>query len=213
MNGLVRISDYVAQWLASPFGHIDDRPWQVTQNAEAIIEAALEDLSEDYRIEGGIAIHRSALVESGAVLKRPIIIGEGCLVAAGGYLRGGVYLDSGCIIGPGCEAKTCFIFTGSKLAHLNFVGDSIVGQNVNIEAGAVVANYRNELEEKAIRLLLGGKIVETGVEKFGALIGDQVRVGANAVIAPGAILHPASKVPRLALIDQHPDAASGRRAG
>ena len=138
------------------------------------------------------------------VLKPPIIVGPNCLVAAGAYLRGGVFLDENCIVGPGSELKTSFMFGGSKLAHLNFVGDSILGGDVNVEAGAMLANYRNECEDKSIRFQRGDVLVETGVTKFGALVGDGSRIGANAVIAPGAILEPATKVPRLALVDQRP---------
>ncbi|MES2724715.1 MAG: DapH/DapD/GlmU-related protein [Pseudomonadota bacterium] len=151
-----------------------------------------------------MALHRSAVVEPGAVLKGPAIIGPRCLVAAGAYLRGGVFLEEDCIVGPNAELKSSFMFKGSKLAHLNFVGDSILGAGVNIEAGAAIANYRNELEDKAIRIAWRGGVLETGVEKFGALLGDETRVGANAVIAPGAILERTARVGRLALVDQYP---------
>ena len=77
---------------------------------------------------------------------------------------------------------------------------------MNLEAGSIVANYRNELEDKAIRIAFDGGVIETGVRKFGALLGDGVRVGANAVIAPGAILAPGSRLARMALLDQHPGA-------
>lgn len=150
------------------------------------------------------AVHRSAAIKSGAVLKSAVIIGPNCFVAAGAYLRGGVYLDENCIIGPGSELKTSFMFKGSKLAHLNFVGDSILGADVNIEAGAIIANYRNECDDKSIRFSRGESVIETGIDKFGALVGDGSRIGANAVVAPGAILDPATKIPRLTLLDQRP---------
>ncbi|AZF48717.1 N-acetylglucosamine-1-phosphate uridyltransferase [Pseudomonas sp. R2-7-07] len=136
------------------------------------------------------------------MLKGPIIIGEGSFVAAGAYLRGGVYLGSHCIVGPSCELKSTFMLGGSKLAHFNFVGDSLIGQGVNIEAGAIIANYRNELNGAAIRIRHATGVIETGVNKFGALVGDGCKIGANAVIAPGAILLPNSHVPRLGLVDQ-----------
>ena len=106
------------------------------------------------------------------------------------------------IIGPCCELKTVLMFSNSKAAHLNFVGDSVVGRDVNIEAGAMIANYRNEKADKVIRFHHQGKLVETGVEKFGAMIGDHVRIGANAVIAPGAVLPVSTIVRRLELVDQ-----------
>src|SRR5206468_3715843 len=95
-----------------------------------------------------------------------------------------------------------FLFAETKLAHFNFVGDSVVGSGVNLEAGAIVANYRNEHPGRTIAILLGECRVETGARKFGAVIGDGARIGANAVIAPGAVLRPGGVVPRLGLVDQ-----------
>jgi bifunctional N-acetylglucosamine-1-phosphate-uridyltransferase/glucosamine-1-phosphate-acetyltransferase GlmU-like protein len=138
------------------------------------------------------------------VLKGSGIIGARCFVASGSYLRGGAYLAEDCIIGPNSELKSSVMFAGSKIAHLNFVGDSIVGSGVNIEAGAIIANYRNELADKRIRILSDGVIIDTGVDKFGALVGDHVRIGANSVIAPGAVILPETKIGRLQLIDQYP---------
>jgi bifunctional N-acetylglucosamine-1-phosphate-uridyltransferase/glucosamine-1-phosphate-acetyltransferase GlmU-like protein len=96
------------------------------------------------------------------------------------------------------------MFRASKIAHLSFVGDSIIGAGVNIEAGAIVANYRNEMDDKLIRIAWRGSIIDTGVEKFGALIGDDARIGANAVIAPGALIEPGFRLARLGKVDQHP---------
>ena len=103
------------------------------------------------------------------------------------------------------------MFSGSKAAHLNFIGDSIIGSEVNLEAGSMVANYRNELSDKAIRIVHANRVIDTGVDKFGALIGDGTRIGANAVVAPGAILDRDARVPRLGLVDQHPLAIGGAR--
>lgn len=176
-------------------------PWGITSTSEAIIRNALGSLNH-YQVFDGVAVHRTATVENGAVVKAPAIIGANCFVAAGAYLRGGVFLDDNCIIGPACEVKSTFMLAGSKIAHLSFVGDSIIGAGANIEAGAIIANYRNEREDKRIRIAFEGEIVETGVEKFGALVGDRVKIGAGAVIAPGALLRPDAIVPRGAHIDQ-----------
>ena len=113
------------------------------------------------------------------MVKGPAIIGAECFIANGAYLRGGVWLDERCIIGPGSELKSSFVFSGSKLAHLNFVGDTILGSDVNLEAGSVIANHRNERIDKQIRVRIGAMLHSTGVEKFGALVGDRVRIGAN----------------------------------
>lgn len=204
MSADLRIEKFVALWPVSPFRQDAQHAWQITQRAAELVGAALSALDDGYGREGDIAVHRTATIENGAVLKGPAIIGPGCFLAAGAYLRGGVFLDEGCIIGPGCELKSSFLFKGATLAHFNFVGDSILGADVNLEAGAIIANHRNEWEAKAIRFVFGGGVVEPGVEKFGALVGDHVRVGANAVIAPGAIIGRETTIPRLTLVDQAP---------
>lgn len=198
------VSRYVAAWLTCPFAEADDHPWKVIQAIEQLLLEAISGLESDYHIEDHIAVHKSSVIENGSVIKGPAIIGPDCFVASGAYLRGGAYLEKDCIIGPGSELKTCFMFSGSKIAHLNFVGDSILGSNVNVEAGAIIANYRNELANKAIRILVNGNLIETGVDKFGALVGDGSRIGANAVVAPGALIASGTKIGRLALFDQYP---------
>lgn len=203
---MIRLSEFIAAWDATPFGRVDLPPWGLTASAPDRIDEAITGLSSDFRRTGNVAIHRTATIEPGAVVKGPAIVGAGSFVAAGAYLRGGVFLDRDCVVGPGCELKSTFMLAGAKLAHLAFVGDSLVGSRVNVEAGAVVANHRNELDDRRIRIVHEGRMIDTGVEKFGALIGDDVRIGANAVVAPGALLAPGSRVGRLELVDQRPDA-------
>lgn len=181
----------------------DLAPWDLTTDIVALIERSVERLPSSYvRRTPGIAVHPSATVEPGAVLKAPCIVGENCFVASYAYLRGGVWLDRNVILGPSVEVKSSLIGEGSKAAHFNFVGDSVIGRDVNIEAGAIVANYRNERADKQIVCFDGEQLIRTGREKFGSLIGNGCRIGANAVLAPGTILKPATVVPRLALVDQ-----------
>jgi NDP-sugar pyrophosphorylase family protein len=203
---MIRVADFIATWSTSLFGGISQAPWVVTQAAEKNITAAMSRLDREYTQTNGIATHASATIEIGAIVKAPAIIGPRAFIAATAYLRGGVFLDEDCIIGPACEIKSTFLFAGSKIAHLSFVGDSLIGAGVNVEAGAIIANYRNEMDVKQIRIMREGAVIDTGVDKFGALIGDGVRIGANAAIAPGAIFEPGARIPRLAHIDQHPAA-------
>lgn len=197
---LPKIDDYIAGW---PLLGLDSTaPWAMIQDCENRVLALLETLGAGYRRQGNCAVHETAIIEQGAVLKGAMIIGAGCFIAAGAYLRGGVYLGKNCIVGPSCELKSTFMLDGSKLAHFNFVGDSLIGEAVNIEAGAIIANYRNELDGADIKIRHEGHVIETGVNKFGALVGDGCKVGANAVIAPGALLQRNTRVPRLGLIDQ-----------
>lgn len=205
------IATFIAAW--PTLGLEPAQPWTHTGACEHRVRLLLARLGPGYRRQGDSAIHETAVVEPGAVLKGPVIIGPGTLVAAGAYLRGGVHLGAHCVVGPACELKSSLLLDGSKLAHFNFVGDSLIGSGVNLEAGAIVANYRNESDGALIRIRHGDQVIDTGVVKFGALIGDGCRLGANAVIAPGALLLPGTRVARLGLIDQGvPDVATGAAA-
>ena len=197
---MVQTRDFIRDWCWD-----DAPPWSVTSESVAFVERQLHALGEDYRRVGDAAIHRSATVEHGAVLKGPAIVGPRCFVSSSALLRGGVLLGEDCTVGPCCELKSTIMLSGSKAAHLNFVGDSLIGCGVNIEAGAMIANYRNERADKRIFVRRSHEVIDTGVTKFGALVGDNVRIGANAVIAPGALLEPGRIVRRLELVDQHPD--------
>ena len=199
----VRIADYIQDLADSPLAQWADlTPWALVVNAPERVSALLAQLSPDeYEVRGDVAVHRTAQVEDGAVLKGPLIIGPGCFIAAGAYLRGGCWLGEGCIIGPGAELKTTFMFGGSKLAHFNFVGDSVLGSGVNLEAGSIIANYRNERADKGVNVRINDQLQATGCDKFGALLGDGVRLGANAVVAPGGLLLPGTVIRRLALYD------------
>ena len=204
------ISEYVALWGATPFAHAAETPWQATSAAQQLIIEAIARLPGDYQKLAEVAVHETAEVEENAQINGPAIIGPHCFVSGRALLRGGVFLDEGCVIGPGVEIKSSFMFRGAKVTHLSFVGDSILGAEVNVEGGAMIANRRNEFDDKRIVIAFEGGEIDTGVEKFGALIGDGCRIGANAVIAPGALVKPGSRVPRLGLVDLWPGAASGR---
>jgi NDP-sugar pyrophosphorylase family protein len=197
------IGEQIARFSTSALGEFSDSaPWELTHGSTGVVEWLLNRLGEGYTVSGDVAVHVTSTIEEGAIIKGPAIIGPDCFIAAGAYLRGGCWLEADCILGPGAELKSSFVFGGSKLAHFNFVGDSILGCEVNLEAGSVIANHRNEWVHPAISFNYGGKRIETGAKRFGALVGDRTKIGANAVIAPGAILAPATVVKRLSLVDQ-----------
>jgi NDP-sugar pyrophosphorylase family protein len=200
---LIRLTDYIANIAQSPLAPWTGlAPWALVAQAPAVVRQMLAELpADEYNVKDEVAIHRTATVEPGALLKPPLIIGAHCFIASGSLLRGGCWVDEHCIIGPGAELKTTFMFSGSKLAHFNFVGDSVLGHGVNLEAGSIVANYRNERDDKDVLVRVDGVLQRTGCDKFGALLGDQCRVGANAVLAPGAVLVPASVVGRGQVFD------------
>lgn len=197
---MIRIADYIKDFpIAS---HQDKAPWQITQSLVAILEDMIPLMGNEFVVSGGNAIHKSAILEPGVIIKPPVIICAGVFIAAGAYLRGGVYLADSVTIGPGCEIKTSIICVDSHIAHFNFVGDSLIGSHVNFEAGALTANYHNDKPDKRIYAIHNSIIIDTGVDKFGALVGDDSKIGANAVLAPGTLLPKNKIVNRLQLIDQ-----------
>jgi len=183
-------------------------PWQIARQIEALIQEALPGLPAEFRRAGQVAVHRSADVAESASLTGPVIISAGCRIGPGALLRAGTWLDEDVTIGPHAEIKASLIFMRSAAAHRNYVGDSIIGQDVNLEAGAVLANHFNERTDKRIFVRVGGQAVATGLTKFGAVLGDGTRIGANAVTTPGTLLPPHSVVPRLGLVDQLADPAT-----
>lgn len=198
----MNISNYIATF-NTLFAKHEKHPWEFVQMISEIVKKRLLEIpGNDYLLKDDIAIHKTVIIEQGVIIKGPAIISANCFVGAHAYLRGGVWLDEKVSVGPGCEVKATAIFSGSALAHFNFVGDSIVGSGVNMEAGSVVANHYNERADKRIYVRDGHQIIDTGATKFGALIGDHTRIGANAVLSPGTILPPNSIVKRLELIDQ-----------
>jgi NDP-sugar pyrophosphorylase family protein len=166
----------------------------------------LDGLADGFRRTGDVAVHRSAVVHESAVLTGPVIVSAGCRIGPGAVLRAGTWLDEEVTIGPHSEVKGSLLFTRSAAAHRNYVGDSILGQDVNLEAGAVLANHFNERTDKRVFVRLDGRTAATGLTKFGAVLGDGTRIGANAVTTPGTLLPPHSVVARLALVDQLADA-------
>jgi UDP-N-acetylglucosamine diphosphorylase / glucose-1-phosphate thymidylyltransferase / UDP-N-acetylgalactosamine diphosphorylase / glucosamine-1-phosphate N-acetyltransferase / galactosamine-1-phosphate N-acetyltransferase len=177
-------------------------PWSITTKAQEIILQKIKTLGDDYTIVNNVAIHKTTIVEEHVIMKGPIIISANCFVGAHAYLRGGVYLAEHVSIGPGCEVKSSFMMTHTALAHFNFVGDSILGSYVNMEAGSVIANHFNERDDKTISVLVDGKLSVINLTKFGAVVGDHSKIGANAVLSPGTILPVKSIVKRLELVEQ-----------
>jgi NDP-sugar pyrophosphorylase family protein len=180
----------------------DEHPWRIVADLSNIIADMLPTLNDEFTISNDIAIHKSAIIERGVVIKPPVIINAHVFIAANCYLRDGVYLGNAVSVGPGCEIKSSVICGNSALAHFNFIGDTLIGSHVNFEAGSMTTNFHNDKVDKEIYVKDGDQTIRTHVNKFGSLIGDHSKIGANAVLSPGTILQPGSIVGRLQLVNQ-----------
>lgn len=133
-----------------------------------------------------IAIGAGTRILPGVVIEGPVWIGREVEIRPGAYIRGGVYLGDGCIVGANTEIKRAILLPGAKAPHLNYVGDSILGEGVNLGAGTILSNFRHDGRE--IKIPVGLAQVSTGRRKLGAILGDGVLTGCNCVLHPGAIV-------------------------
>lgn len=133
-----------------------------------------------------ISIGKGTVIEPGAYIKGPCIIGENCTIRHGAYIRGNFICGKDCVIGHGTEVKHSIFLNGTRAPHFNYVGDSILGNQVNLGAGTVCANLK--FDGSPIILSLEGKQIVTGLHKLGAIVGDDSQTGCNSVTNPGTVL-------------------------
>ncbi len=199
---MIYIENYIEN-IKTKFPQIDNlQPWEIIDNLEDILLQSIKTLDNNYTIENNIAIHKTATIEQGVIFKGTIIISENCFVGANAYLRGPIFMSNSVKVGPSSEIKQSLIFDNSAIAHFNYIGNSIIGVNINFEAGSICANHFNEKLDKRIFIKHNNQIIDTKTEKFGSLVGDNSKIGANAVLSPGTILEKNSIVKRLELIEQ-----------
>lgn len=134
----------------------------------------------------GIIIHASATVEAGAYLIGPCYIGPRAVVRSGAYVREYSWICADAVVGHSTEVKHSILLPGAKAPHFNYVGDSILGANVNLGAGTKLSNLRNDGGE--VHLRINGERMASGLRKFGAILGEGCALGCNSVTNPGVVL-------------------------
>ena len=133
-----------------------------------------------------VVIGEGTVVEPGAMIKGPAIIGRNCQIRHNAYIRESVILGDGCVVGNASELKNAFLFNGVQVPHYNYVGDSILGHKAHLGAGVICSNLKSLPGN--VTVVVPGTIMDTGLRKFGALVGDGAEVGCNSVLNPGSIL-------------------------
>jgi len=158
------------------------------QRLDAIEGARLlGDIDERAVVGDRVHVAEGAVVEANAVIQGPAWIGSGTVVRSGAYLRQKVVVGSGCVLGNSSEFKNCLLFDDCEVPHFNYVGDSILGHKAHLGAGVICSNVRLDRRNVVVRAP-GGGLHDTGLRKFGAIIGDRTEVGCNTVLSPGSIL-------------------------
>jgi NDP-sugar pyrophosphorylase family protein len=137
-----------------------------------------------------ISIAPGCRIEPGAVIVGPAILGENVTVRTGAYVRENVIVGAGCMVGAHSEIKGSILLPKAKAPHQNYVGDSILGRDVNLGAGTICSNVKNIGREVTFRA--GGELIHTGLRKLGAVLGDGCKTGCNTVLNPGVLMGPGS---------------------
>jgi len=136
--------------------------------------------------DDNISIGEGTVVEPGALIKGPTIIGRNTEVRQGAYIRGSCLIGDECVVGHTTEMKNAVMLNNAKAGHFAYIGDSILGNNVNLGAGTKLANLK--IVGSEVNLKVEEKIYKTGLRKFGAILGDDVETGCNSVTSPGVLL-------------------------
>ena len=169
----------------------DVPPWEWLKEIAAALAAVTEAPVAATRppgvhIEGAVWLHPTVKLPAYATLIGPVWIGANTEIRPGAFVRNNVIVGEGCVLGAACEFKNCLLMDGVQAPHFSYVGDSILGNRAHLGAGVVCSNLR--FDQQPIVVHAAGIAFETGLRKFGAILGDEAEVGCNAVLNPGAVL-------------------------
>jgi len=157
--------------------------WQALQGIKDMILTLGSKLGNEYEeITQNVWVHKTAKVAISAYIGAPCIIGTHTEIRHCAFIRGSALIGNDCVVGNSVELKNAILFDNVQVPHFNYVGDSILGYKAHLGAGAVTSNVKSD---KGL-VVVGG--METGLKKFGAMVGDGVEVGCNAVLNPGTVI-------------------------
>ena len=162
-------------------------PWQALKGIKDLILELGSRLGDDYKeIAPSVWVHQTAVVAPTAYLGAPCIIGAGTEVRHCAFVRGSALVGENCVVGNSVELKNVILFDNVQVPHYNYVGDSILGYKAHMGAGSVTSNVKSD--KTLVTVKNGAEILETGLKKFGAMLGDRVEVGCNSVLNPGTVI-------------------------
>ena len=163
-------------------------PWEVLPKISNFIKELGKTLPADEYDQVGedIWIAKSATVFQTAYIHGPAIIGKNAEVRQCAFIRGNAIVGEGAVVGNSTELKNVILFNKVQVPHYNYVGDSILGYKSHMGAGSVTSNVKSD--KKLVVVKAGDEKIETGLKKFGAMLGDEVEVGCGSVLNPGTVI-------------------------
>ncbi|MDS0300436.1 sugar phosphate nucleotidyltransferase [Halogeometricum sp. S1BR25-6] len=172
------------------------RPWELLEANEWKLEEIEErvdgEVSEDAELNGPVVVEEGAVVRSGVVIDGPALVQSGASVGPNAYVRGATVVGPNAKVGHAVEVKNSILMNGATVGHLSYVGDSVLGREVNFGAGTKVANLRHDGE--TVTLTVKERRVDTGRRKLGVIVGDGVKTGINSSLNAGVVLSPEATV-------------------
>ena len=162
-------------------------PWQALKGIKDLILAIGATLSDDYtEVSPKVWVHKTAVVFPTAYLGAPCIIGANTEIRHCAFVRGSALVGENCVVGNSVELKNVILFDDVQVPHYNYVGDSILGYKSHMGAGSVTSNVKSD--KTLVAAKSGAAKIDTGLKKFGAMLGDYVEVGCNSVLNPGTVV-------------------------
>lgn len=175
-------------------------PWEVLPLIHDMILEIGKTLSEEEydHLEGDIWIAKSAKVAKTACINGPAIIGKNAEVRHCAFIRGNALVGEGAVVGNSTELKNVILFNKVQVPHYNYVGDSILGYGSHMGAGSITSNVKSD--KTLVTIKVGDSIIETGIKKVGAMLGDHVEVGCGSVLNPGTVIGADTNIYPLSMI-------------
>ena len=168
-------------------------PWQALSGIKALILELGPALGDDFvQTAPDVWVHKTAKVAPTAYLGSPCIIGANTEVRHCAFIRGSALVGEDCVVGNSVELKNVILFDKVQVPHYNYVGDSILGYKAHMGAGSVTSNVKSDRTLVVVKN--GEEQIETGLKKFGAMVGDYVEIGCNSVLNPGTVVGRGSNV-------------------
>lgn len=185
----IRIKDLYSleETIAAPLLETVEYPWEALPKISAFIKELGESLSSDLYEKRGedIWVAKSAKVAPTASLNGPLIIDEDAEIRHCAFIRGNAIVGKGAVVGNSTELKNVILFNMVQVPHYNYVGDSILGYKSHMGAGSITSNVKSD---KKLVVVKGEEKYETGLKKFGAMLGDHVEVGCGSILNPGTVI-------------------------
>lgn len=163
-------------------------PWEALSGLKEYIITLGNTLDKEnyYSPSENVWVAKSATVAPSAYIGAPCIIDDNAEIRHCAYIRGSAIIGKNCVVGNSCEIKNSVLFDNVQVPHFNYVGDSILGYRSHMGAGSITSNVKSD--KTLVSVKYNDQVIETGMKKFGAMLGDCVEVGCNSVLNPGTVV-------------------------